>query len=768
MQYRMQRLHDITGHKLDTFQSNCLRVIESNYDLLALASTGSGKTVVALTAIILNAFDKGHRAIMTTPIKALSNQKFAEFQSWLTKIGYPNRITLLTGDIQARATVPGGDGQPELLIMTSEILANKLDSCQRTGTIDKDLENVSVLVIDEAHYITDIDRGHVWERTIMYLPPSIQIVALSATLSEPERFQEWLSTRRPTQLVQHIDRHVPLHFGFYDSKGFVELFSTKNETKVMDSSVYKRLTPQNGTFAQSINKIVKILDKDQKLPAIIFSMSKVKCEEAAFSLSQNFLYGSPPVMGKDDDPLAFGEIQSEHQYNVKCVRNRQDSLFQKHLRPYHELLNKLPRFDAFKSLLDKGIAYHHAGMIPILREYVEILFSEKLLKVVFATETLAIGINMPAKCVVFTSLDKPSGEGDMVSLKPEQFMQMSGRAGRRGMDDKGYVVYYPLRNCVSDADFRHLLFGKMQSAVSRLNIIPLFVLKNLKTSSILEKTLLHHQQESYIKSMSVQLDKIPQVEDDVLQKVEIYLELKDKLQPGLVRLSNSQRKSYEREIAELKLDESTIKVATNRIIIKKEIETSKTALRSNWEATKLWLEDYAFIETDCDGNCELSITGKVASGLSDGMPLIRGAMIASGCLNDATFEQIAGWLGCFTEYIRVLENLTTDDGNMNVLLDEIEITTQRYNNPEDSVVQYNTGLLVHRWAVNKDIHEICGYIGAGQLGTFVKSVLRVISYMEEMKTVLLGLQYYELYNKIDHHQDRLMDGIVTNRSLYVE
>jgi superfamily II RNA helicase len=238
----------------------------------------------------------------------------------------------------------------------------------------------------------------------MNLNKDIQIVALSATLSEPEKFQEWLNTRRPTQLIQRKDRHVPLHFGFYDTKQqFIELYSTKNENKTMDSNQYKKLQPQTGNFNQSIVKIVRILEKEEKLPAIIFLMSKMKCMDAAYSITQQLLYGSRPVMGKEDDPLAFGEIEKEHMWEVKTIRTKQEELYKKYLFPYQKILLMLPEFNKFKEMLDRGVAYHHAGLIPILREYIEILFSNRLLKVVFATESLAIGINMPTKCVVFTS-----------------------------------------------------------------------------------------------------------------------------------------------------------------------------------------------------------------------------------------------------------------------------------------------------------------------------------------------------------------------------
>jgi len=768
----MQRLQEIAGYPLDKTQKDALDIIEQGHDLLATLPTGSGKTVIALTAIILNAFDKGHRAILTTPVKALSNQKYAEFQGWLTKIGYPNRITLLTGDIQARATPEGGDGGPELFIMTSEILANKL------GRDDPDLINVSVLVMDEAHYINDTERGHVWERTVMYLPTTIQIIALSATLSEPERFQAWLSRRRPTELVRRLDRHVPLHFGAYCGNIFTELYNTKKD-KVLDTSTYKKLTPEKGTFIQAINKIVKILDKEEKLPAIIFSMSKAKCEEAAYSLSQNLLYGSPPVMKKDDDPLAFGEIVSEHSWNVKTIRNRQDHMFKLHLRPYEKILRTLPDFEHYLSFLDKGIAYHHAGMIPILREYVEILFSEKLVKVVFATESLAIGINMPVKTVVFTSLEKPDGNG-MVLLRPEQFMQMSGRAGRRGMDDKGYVIYYPIREMLTESEFRNLLFGKMPAVSSQLSIDPLFVLKNLGNEEIMTKSLLSHQNERYISSLKELLTKIPEVEKSVIDKMIKYTDIQQKLQSGMFKVSNAQRKAYLEEIKEMNLDEKDISTAQKRISISNEIDATSERLKAEWDHSQIWLVDNGFITsktstpsttsktstpstTSKTSTSEPTLSGKIASGLSDGLPLVRSSMISE--ISELPFEEFVGWLSCFTEPLKSRVEVPISEK----LNDLFYRTDDRANGYGQTIRPdaYTTGALMYLWAKNKDISEIVNYLSSGQIGTFVKAVLRVISYIDEMKKVLLGVQYYELYNRLDHHNERLMDGIVTNRSLYV-
>ena len=755
-----RNISELTGFPLDSFQTRAQTVIDMGDDLLTTLPTGSGKTVVALTAII-RAFDSGRRAILTTPIKALSNQKYSEFQEWLTKAGYPNRISLLTGDIQSRATPLGGDSMPELLIMTSEILANKLEKLE-----DPDLVNVKVLVIDEMHYINDIDRGHVWERTIMNLNKDIQIVALSATLSEPEKFQEWLNTRRPTQLIQRKDRHVPLHFGFYDMKQqFLELYSTKNENKTMDSSLYKKLQPQTGTFNQSIVKIVRILEKEEKLPAIIFLMSKMKCMDAAYSITQQLLYGSRPVMGKEDDPLAFGEIEKEHMWEVKTIRTKQEELYKKYLFPYQKILLSLPEFNKFKEMLDRGVAYHHAGLIPILREYVEILFSNRLLKVVFATESLAIGINMPTKCVVFTSLEKPNGmENSKVPLRPEQFMQMAGRSGRRGIDDKGYVVYYPIKEMVTDNEYRQLLFGKMPSAISTLSISPLFVLKNMN-NDIIKKSLLYHQHTLYIKFLQNNVDKFPEFDKETEEKVVQIDKLREQLKPTLFKISNNEKKRIDKEIAIIMTDinVSQLDTITAKMKATVELECEKIRLDNEIKVSKDWLHTNNFID---------SIKGKIASGLSDGFPLIRANMIEDGCLNNMSFEDIIAWLGYFTEPIKATDNVATINTMQLEILDMIGEYMDKMQDVESNDKspdgRYTSGLLLNLWVKNKDIYEICQYIQFGNIGTFIRCVLRVISFIDEIKPILLGLESYELYNMLDNHQEKLMDGIVGNRSLYLQ
>ena len=745
-----ERIESITGYPLDDFQKCALEVIVKGDDLLVTCPTGSGKTTVALTGIVLEAFDKGHRAILITPIKALGNQMYSNFQTFLTKIGFPNRVTLLTGDIQNRCCSLGGDGSPELLLMTSEILANKLDKSNRAdSSLDQDLENVSLLVVDETHYINDPERGNVWERIFVYLPKTIQIIALSATLSNPEKFCEWLSKRRPTQLVQRFDRHVPLHTGGYDTTGnFIELYSTKNPQKSFESSVFKKLVT-NGT----ILKLVGLLIKRDQLPAIVFCLSKQRCIDSAGSIKDNLLYGKLTTLDPEIDPDTAAYLEEERQHTVKTIRAQQEDIFQKFLGPYRKLLDTLPGWHEFKALLDRGIAYHHSGMIPMFREYVEILFKEKLIKIVFATESLAVGIDMPARTVVFTQLEKPTGkDGGMSLLTPDQFWQIAGRSGRRGKDTKGYVIYYPVRFNHTEGELRQLMFGKMPSATSHLSINPVFVLKNLSsTSTILQKTLLFHEIEQHKQAIEQKLAELPT--SPQVEAVRSYLYKKTQ------KLSQSQRKALDKERS--LFSERDLELVQTRDRLEKDLERYTEQLTDDWQTSLDFLVQNGFITNTPE--LTLTIRGRVTSGLSDGEPLVRGRMIADGCLQDATFEEIIGWLGCFTDPIR--PNVVLDTHDYTLLMNTTFETYGR--EPAIAELPYDTGVLLYLWASHKDLREICTYIDMTQLGVFIRSVMRVMSYLEELKPVLLGLEMYEVYNRLDNYQDRLLDGIVTNRSLYV-
>ncbi len=408
---------------LDPFQQVSIASIERGESVLVSAHTSAGKTVVAEYAIA-QSLKNNQRVIYTSPIKALSNQKYREFQAEFGDVG------LMTGDVTINPTAT-------CLVMTTEILRSML---YRGSEI---MREVAWVIFDEIHYLRDKARGVVWEETIILLPDKVRYVFLSATIPNAMQFAEWITKThgQPVHVVYTDFRPTPLQHYFFpagadgihlivDEKG---VFREENFNKAMSTMADKqgddptdamakrkgrgrdKKLNKGGTKGPSdIYKIVKMIMLKNYNPVIVFSFSKRDCEAYALQMSN----------------LTFNE-QSE--------RDMVDKVFNSALEMLTEEDKQLPQIQNILPLLKRGIGIHHSGLLPILKETIEILFQEGLIKVLFATETFSIGLNMPAKTVVFTSVRKFDGV-DIRWVTPSEFVQMSGRAGRRGLDDRGIVI----------------------------------------------------------------------------------------------------------------------------------------------------------------------------------------------------------------------------------------------------------------------------------------------------------------------------------------
>ena len=410
--------------KLDPFQELSISAIERNESVLVSAHTSAGKTVVAEYAIA-QCLKNNQRIIYTSPIKALSNQKYREFNGEFGDVG------LMTGDVTINPTAT-------CLVMTTEILRSML---YRGSEI---MREVAWVVFDEVHYMRDKARGVVWEETIILLPDKVRYVFLSATIPNAMQFAEWIAKmhNQPCHVVYTNFRPTPLQHYFFpagadgihlvvDEKG---VFREENFDKAMASISDKAGDDGSDPMAKrrgkgkdkktnkggkrdgptDIYKIVKMIMMKNYNPVIVFSFSKRDCERYALQMSQ----------------LAFND-ESEKMMVTKVFNSAIESLSEED--------KELPQIQHILPLLRRGIGIHHSGLLPILKETIEILFQEGLIKVLFATETFSIGLNMPAKTVVFTSVRKFDGEKQRW-LTPSEFIQMSGRAGRRGLDERGIVI----------------------------------------------------------------------------------------------------------------------------------------------------------------------------------------------------------------------------------------------------------------------------------------------------------------------------------------
>lgn len=399
--------------ELDHFQIDACKALESGRGVLVAAPTGAGKTIVGEFAIYLALHQKG-KAFYTTPIKALSNQKFNE----LVDTYGEERVGLLTGDVSINS-------EADIIVMTTEVLRNMLYVQSQT------LVGLRHVIMDEVHYLADRSRGAVWEEVILHLPESVQVTALSATVSNAEEFGDWLSdVRGDTAVIVEEHRPVPLWQLVAADSRLHDLFIDEEQRRLNPELLRihrdeNRFTKGKGSsrggrsfspHTPSREELIKQLRRAELLPAIYFIFSRKGCDQAVEHCLRSGLNLTTPeeraqIASYVDDNI--GDLPGEDLAALD--------------------------FGSWLHALERGISAHHAGLIPRFKEIVETLFQAGLLKVVFATETLALGINMPAKSVVIDKLSKWNGDAH-VNLSPGEFTQLTGRAGRRGIDDEGNAI----------------------------------------------------------------------------------------------------------------------------------------------------------------------------------------------------------------------------------------------------------------------------------------------------------------------------------------
>lgn len=475
---------------LDPFQDTSISCIDRNESVLVSAHTSAGKTVVAEYAIAQSLRDK-QRVIYTSPIKALSNQKYRELQAEFGDVG------LMTGDV----TINPDAG---CIVMTTEILRSML---YRGSEM---MREVAWVIFDEVHYMRDKSRGVVWEETIILLPDKVHYVFLSATIPNAMEFAEWIVKihTQPCHVVYTDFRPTPLqHYLFpaagdgihlvVDEKGtFREENFQKAMAQISDhmgddpSSTEKSKGKKGQTYKggnndgkSDIYKIVKMIYAKRYNPVIVFSFSKRDCESLALKMSK----------------LDF---------NTEEERDALTKIFNNAISILPDTDRELPQIKNILPLLKRGIGIHHSGLLPILKEIIEILFQEGLLKVLFATETFSIGLNMPAKTVVFTSVRKWDGVG-FRWVSGGEYIQMSGRAGRRGLDDRGIVIMM-----IDEKMEPQVAKGMVKGEADRLDsafhlgynmILNLMRVEGISPEFMLESSFFQFQNASSVPKMELQL-----------------------------------------------------------------------------------------------------------------------------------------------------------------------------------------------------------------------------------------------------------------------
>lgn len=805
------------SYPLHDFQKWSIKGIVDGQHVLVCAPTGSGKTLPGEFA--LNYFhSKGKKTIYTSPIKALSNEKFYNF----TK-KYPHiSIGLITGDIK---TNPDAD----VLIMTTEILLNKLYQIKSNSPVpsssisfELDIEQeLGCVVFDEIHMINDESRGHVWEQSIMMLPPYVQIIGLSATLDNPERFAYWLETKgdnitkneKEVFLTRKQIRAVPLiHYSFITVTNGINKaikdkavqeqirnatnkpFVIQDEKGVFNDMQYKSMTQMLDLFEKNnirvkrqnvLNKVAEYLVEKEMLPALCYVFSRKQLEKCAEEMTTNLL-----------------EFDSKVPYTV----DRECEQIIRKLPNYEEYLH-LPEYVNTVKLLRKGVGIHHAGLMPILREMTELLFARGFIKILFCTETMSVGINLPVKTTIFTDIKKFNGE-ILRPLYSHEYTQAAGRAGRLGLDSVGHVIHLNnlFRN-VDSVNYKTMMNGKPQTLTSKFKISYNLLLnlldigdKNLvqfAKKSMVTGDLDNQMKEIYYKitTLNTELDNIRLCSTNLRTPVNV-LEDFISLQKNRVTAVNKKRKDIERQLQQIhdnykyveqdKLSYQKISIKENEISeYQKQFDNLNRYIHSGVEVVLNLLKNEQFVE-ESTTDLNLTFKGKIASQLRESHCLVFAKLLENKSIDEFSSKQLVGLFSCFTN-VSVQDDFkehfpSSVDKKINEIVTTVSTMYSNYqkketelgiNSGSDYNIHYDLLKYTSEWCEAQSVEEcklLLQKIGEEKeifLGEFVKALLKINNISAEMEKIAELTGNIAFLSKLKEIPNMTLKYVVTNQSLYV-
>lgn len=788
---------------LDPFQQHALKAIHLNHNVLICAKTGSGKTLVGEIAIY-KAIQEKKRIFYTAPIKALSNQKFSDF----TKQFKDTTVGLMTGDIRFQPDA-------QIVIMTTEVFLNLLlkkgSKTEGLGiTASLSIDGVSAVIFDECHYINDRGRGKVWEQAFINVPSTIQLVLLSATLATPEGFARWLGTIKkiPCHLIQTQYRIVPLTHGVLDPITDALIVTQTPGTEVYQDTAYrawlqtrkdmidghrkfqekvhnKVINGEKGavekhhsklkSFQHQMNHTLGLLQARGQLPALFFVFSRKGCEILASQVTLDFLDGS--------ETAAATHIIDFHLHKFKS-------------------LETLPQFHALKALLLKGIAFHHSGLLPLLKEIVEILFLKGLIKVLFATETFAVGLNMPTKTVVFTGLSKFDDESNgMRLLRTDEYIQMAGRAGRRGKDKEGLVLYLPEREPVSSYELHQIMKGTMETVISRMDFHHDFILKTLNSNKaswleIMEQSYWFHQRtevkdrnEKEILPLKVQIEKaealLPEATRTLVEK-KLHLENQVRI------LSHGKQKRARDEYNALIVNPTDISNYHTLQQYKKELKELEEYQdylkdhKSTIEGPLLFLRTTGYLKEDAMDPLTLSadsltMKGILATEVNEGNSILMTELFLSKKAHELSGGELASLLSVFMEDFDRDANYSLDDlsvpkaakdvalyvNDESYRLADLEAKSKAFKTESAWYLSLQWMELVYRWITEEThIATLCSDYNTFE-GNVVRGILKLVNLLDEWVSMATYCGVASQIEKITALKPLLMRDIVMPNSLYL-
>jgi superfamily II RNA helicase len=780
-------------YPLDPFQQEGIYRIYKNENILITAHTGSGKTVLAIYAIA-HCLKHNKKVLYTSPTKSLSNQKYAEF---IEKFGNNGSVGIMTGDIKMNPDA-------QCIIMTTEILRNIL---YRYTARDNEKENivnssliditeVGAVIFDEVHYINDYDRGKVWEESIILLPKEITLVMLSATIDKPEVFASWIGDikEKNISLIPTSHRVVPLKHYFWKSYVFdnngkddlrwelLEILDDKGKFKNYDlmKKNYKIYD-----INKLMDKLITFLVDKNYIPALFFKFSRKKCEMMCKTVRKNL--------------LTFEEIS--------MVENT----FDYYMKDYKKTYEILPQYQDVYNQLKKGVVYHHSGLIPILKEIIEILYTKGLVKILFATETFAIGVNMPTKTVLFSDLEKYDNNG-LRSLRTDEYLQMSGRAGRRGLDKFGSVIILPTMELPDQTSFKNMLTGKSPILNSKFKLSYQFVLKTLCSNifdinNFLSKTLVMNENDKktlfmYIekKNLETKLNNIKFTEDN-LKLMNDYQKIYKKLTDTFFILKKKDKDKLEKEkknmentpnfkelYSEYEIYNNYLKELEN---IDSNIWWCNNSLKNNIDIIIKLLEEEGYIKlNDSDDNInknilfenkQITTKGIIAMGINECQELLFTEMIYQGFLDNLEFPEIVSVISCFinekdqSSEEKYISDLKVSNSVTNVLK-KIKLLSENFIKKEDKMQlyigsDYNLYLDFiepsYIWAKGGTINDVYKYTNVYD-GNFVKAIMRINNICENLMDICKNIEKYDICSKLENYEKILIRDITSINSLYVK
>jgi DSH-like len=730
--------------ELDDFQKEACEVIDNGESVVVCAPTGAGKTVIAQHAIH-RALEQGCRIFYTTPLKALSNQKFYDFGE---KYGY-DKVGLLTGDTSINRGA-------QVVIMTTEVFRNMLYGTN-FGAVADNLKDVRYVVLDEVHYMNDEQRGTVWEESIIYCPTNIQIIALSATVANCDELTNWINTvHSRTKLVNTDFRPVPLRFYYFDSSQPFKLLPLLTP----EGKLNKKIRPERPQWAKGkdkrkktyVKQIIQNLADANMLPAIYFTFSRKKCDEQmekCAGLGLNTKAEQEEIKAFIDEFIA----ENPHLYGNKHIE-----------------------------YIIQGVASHHAGLLPAWKNLVEKLFQKGLIKVVFATETLAAGINMPARSTVISATSKRTDSGHRM-LTANEFLQMSGRAGRRGMDEVGYVTIVGTSFQTPEEVAELVLSGSnpLESRFSPsysmvLNLLQRFTLEESK--ELILKSFGYYSSDFRLKPILAQIEQFDNeinernfvcpshLSDDKLLEYDklrfLYVQNRQTYKK-ILRQEKQKHRPLSPEVIEFgernKADlhklqsfacdlckhykkhskniEVIKRIESKKKKLQKEIEKQKDIYWNKFLAHRAVLQDYGYLQNDYPTE-----KGKTTSQIRAENELFLAEIIFSGVLENLTPSQLAGVICAITtEELRIEIPYVPFSEPVRKTLNKIrnikkKLAKAQANYDIDSPLNINPyfSSMIELWVEGAEWETVTEQIDIGE-GDIVRAFKRVVDVLRQLTVI---------------------------------